>query len=285
MTSSFVWVPGASGMLGRAVCNELRARKIFYVGTPSELDISDRNAVETFVASASPPITHVINCAAYTRVDACESPDGAQASHRVNVLGPENLVRVTRDAVTIHVSTDYVFSGEACEPYVETALTDPINAYGVSKLMGEHKFLAAGGTYVVRTSWLFGRTGANFVATMRRLLTERSEVRVVNDQQGRPTFTEDLAHALVKIALQRPAPGIYHCANAEPTTWFGFASAIRDSIGSKTTLIPISTSEYPTPARRPAYSVLSTDKIEHALEISLRSWRDALTDYFHQAAP
>lgn len=274
------WVPGGSGMLGKAVRQELTARGLDHVETDKNVDLTDAAAVDAFLE----PFTHVINCAAFTGVDACESrEDEARA---VNAEGAYQVARTARarGAVAVHVSTDYVFPGDANEPYATDAATGPISAYGRTKLEGEQRFLAelpAG--YVVRTSWLFG-DGPCFPATVRRLLAEKPEVRIVDDQTGRPTWAGDLATALVSLALSGAEAGIYHCANAEPVTWYGFATAIREADAARdrhydATLMPITTDQYPTPARRPAWSVLDTTKLERALGITFRPWRDTLADY------
>ncbi len=275
-----IWVPGGSGMLGKAVRQELTARGLDHIETDKNVDLTDATAVEAFAE----PFTHVINCAAFTGVDACEAREAD--ARAVNSEGAYQVARAARarGAVAVHVSTDYVFPGDATEPYATDAVTGPINAYGRTKLEGEQRFLAelpAG--YVVRTSWLFG-DGPCFPATVRRLLAEAPDVRIVNDQTGRPTWAGDLASALVSLALSTAEPGIYHCANAEPVTWYGFAQALREADAARgrhydATLLPITTEQYPTPARRPAWSVLDTTKLERALGITLRSWRDTLADY------
>lgn len=282
------WVAGAQGMLGREVMRVLAARGLDAIGTDRELDLGDRDALAAFATRE--PFTIAINCAAYTAVDACEGKE--ELALRVNGAGPGHLAAVARarGAVAVHVSTDYVFDGHGHLPYVETDAVGPINAYGRTKLAGERAFLAEDngvGAYVVRTSWLFGAGGPNFAATMLRLFAERPEVRVVDDQSGRPTYAPDLAAALVDIALARPEPGVYHFANAGQTTWYGFAAAIRTEAiarGRKAdaVLTKITSAEYPTPARRPTWSVLATDKITRALGRHPRPWREALANYFDE---
>ncbi len=281
-----VWVTGGNGMLGTAVRGVLAARGIDAIATDRELDITDLGAVELFATRES--FTHAINCAAFTGVDLCETKE--PEAHAVNAIGPRNVARVARarGAIAVHVSTDYVFDGHGHLPYLETDPTGPINAYGRTKLAGEHAFLDEGsdvGSYVVRTSWLFGKSGANFVATMLRLFATRPEVRVVDDQTGRPTYAPDLANALVDVAVHKPAPGIYHFANAGQVTWYGLAAATRTEaiargLPADAVLGKLTTAEYPTPARRPAWSVLSTDKLTAAIGVHPRPWREALASYF-----
>lgn len=278
-----VWVTGSRGLLGTAVCAQLDREGIACVGTDAELDIRDPAALASFAEATG--FTHVINCAAYTKVDQCESNEAE--AHAVNAVGAGNVARVAKShaAIAVHVSTDYVFDGGSSAPYREDAPVGPINAYGRTKLAGERAFLDGGGDYVVRTSWLFGPGGPSFVATMLRLLATRPEVRVVDDQHGRPTASDDLATALIAIARRAPAPGVYHFANTGDVTWFGFASAIRDLAKLPATVTPITTAEYPTPARRPMWSVLATDKLERALGMTPRPWRDALADLLPRIQP
>jgi len=277
-----VWVTGASGMLGREVCAALADRELDFIGTDRELDITSQAAVDTFAERE--PFTHLINCAAYTGVDACEAHE-EEAAH-VNADGPAHLARAASrcGAIAVHVSTDYVFPGDKGSPYVEDDATGPINAYGRTKLAGEQRFLAAlPAGYVVRTSWLFG-DGPNFVATMLRLFAEKPSVNVVGDQVGRPTYAPDLAEAIVTVATLQPPAGIYQFANAGHVSWYQFAAAIHADAAARgrtvtATLGEITTAQYPTPARRPAYSVLSTSKLERAIGITPRPWREALVAY------
>lgn len=275
-----VWVTGAHGMLGRAVCAQLARDGVPWIGTDHELDITDAAAVERFAAAERFKIA--IHCAAYTAVDRCESDEAAATAVNADGAGHVARAAAARGAAMVHVSTDYVFPGDAERPYVEDDATGPVNAYGRSKLLGEQAVLAAAGAraYVVRTSWLFGPDGPNFVATMRRLFAERPEVRVVGDQHGRPTYAPDLAAALIAIGRQRPAPGIYHWANEGATTWHGLASAVRDELAADVAVTAIATADYPTPARRPAWSVLDTRKFAAALpDVPMRPWRAALEEY------
>lgn len=277
-----VWVAGARGLLGQAVVGQLVAQGRDHVATDRDVDLTDAAAVDAFAAAE--PFTHVINCAAYTAVDRCETEE--DLARQVNADAPGHLARAARarGAVLVHVSTDYVFAGDGHAPYREDDPTGPVSAYGRTKLLGEQRLFAAigdGAGYVVRTSWLFGAGGPCFPATMLRLFGERPEVRVVDDQHGRPTYAPDLAAALIALAERRPAPGVYQFANAEPTTWFHLALATRAAAAAlgrhfDVTVMPVPSAAFPTPAKRPAWSVLATDKLEAALGAAPPSWRPGL---------
>ena len=252
--------------------------------TRADADITDGPTISALVAGG--PWTAVINTAAWTAVDAAE--DAAADAFAANAVGPAILADATRrhGVPLIHVSTDYVFDGRKSGPYEEDDRTAPLGVYGASKLAGEQAVRTGNPRHViVRTAWVYGRYGRNFVSTMLRLAAERDTVRVVDDQHGTPTLAADLAAALAAIALRADLAGragIYHFANRGETTWCGLArrafalSAARG--GPSAQVEPITTAEYPTPARRPANSRLATDKIERELGIVPRRWEAALGD-------
>ena len=290
-----VWVTGSGGMLARAVKILLAHNNIEYVGTDAEVDIGNAERVHEFVAAQQP--SHIINCAADTRVDNAETD--ATTAYHVNAIGAGNLARAASEIAAhfVHFSTDYVFDGKGRQPYVEDAACAPQSAYARSKLRGDELVLTTmpqasnpRHTYIIRTSWLFGEGGNNFVATMVRLMKERENLRIVHDQVGRPTCTFDLAEAALVLAgmarnkVSCPS-GIYHFANAGVASWYEFATEIlamglRLGLPLVTQHIePITTAEYTLPATRPAYSVLSTEKYEACTGRVPRCWHEALDDY------
>lgn len=281
--SARIWLPGARGQLGHACQRVLANTGHTLLPTGHELAIEDIDAVRAFVTRERP--THVINCAAWTAVDKAESePDQAR---RVNVIGAANVARFIHGPA-LHVSTDYVFSGEETAPIAETAPTGPASVYGRTKLEGEQAFREAGEgpRFVVRTSWVFGREGHNFVATVLRLMAERTELRVVDDQRGRPTYADHLAEACVDLLGLRGRPpaasGTWHFASAGACSWYEFAVTILRAAKERgiplkcERVVPIKTHEYPTPARRPAWSVLDTKAIENALGRACPPWSAGL---------
>jgi dTDP-4-dehydrorhamnose reductase len=266
-------VTGAGGMLGQDVVSAAAAHT---VSAPShaELDVTDAAAVRACVADFAP--SAVINCAAWTDVDGAESdPDGAFA---VNATGAANVADAAAHAGArlVHVSTDYVFDGGKRTPYVESDATGPLGAYGRTKLAGEQAVAAAGGSHaIVRSSWLFGAGGANFVATMLRLAAERDELAVVTDQVGCPTFTGHLAPALLELAAG-DAQGIFHVAGTGACSWHDFAREIFRQAGADCEVLPATTADMGRPAPRPAFSVLASERPETP---SLPSWHDGLASY------
>jgi dTDP-4-dehydrorhamnose reductase len=271
-----ILVTGAGGQLGRDL-GQLLSADAFIGLTHRDLDVADADAVDATMADHKPDV--VINAAAWTDVDGAETDEDAAMA--VNRDGPANFAAacVRHNASLVHISTDYVFDGTATEPYAEDAPIAPQSAYGRTKAAGERAVLDAGGpNYVVRTAWLYGAGGANFVRTMAGLARTDKPVNVVNDQRGAPTWTRDLAAGLLELIDKRPAPGIYHATSAGDTTWFGFAQAIFTEVGADAARVhPVSTAEFPRPAPRPAYSVLSANRWVSAGLTPLPHWRASLT--------
>jgi dTDP-4-dehydrorhamnose reductase len=271
-------VTGAGGQVGSRIADLLRGEDVVAVGR-DELDITDQLAVRRAIDAHTPDV--VINAAAYTAVDAAET-DEIRAD-TVNHLGPENLARALAAAGhgrLVHVSTDYVFAGDANEPYDVDAPVAPTGAYGRTKLAGEEAVLSAlpDRSHVVRTAWVYGGPGPNFVDTMVRLEGERDTVDVVADQIGSPTYAGDLAAALVELGRRDDLPaGVLHYVNAGQASWFDLAREVFRRLGADPERVrPTDTASFPRPARRPAWSVLSTRAWEAAGLSRPRDWKSAL---------
>jgi dTDP-4-dehydrorhamnose reductase len=253
-------VTGAAGMLGGAVVSAARLAGYDVVACArSDLDVTDGSAVRGAFEYASPDV--VVNCAAYIDVDGAESAE--ETALAVNGLGAGNVARAAAatGARATHLSTDYVFDGQGNRPYVESDQTAPRSAYGRTKLAGENEVLAAGpGSSVVRTSWLFGAGGRNFVDTMLALGAERDSVEVVTDQVGCPTWSGHLADAVVKIATRPESQGLYHVAGAGHCSWRDLAIEVFAQAGIACRVDPIDSSAIDRPAPRPAYSVLASER-------------------------
>jgi dTDP-4-dehydrorhamnose reductase len=271
-----VLITGAGGQLGTDLVRTFSADRHHDVvaTTRAELDLGDRDSVLGAITSAEPDV--VIHAGAWTAVDACESdPDKA---FRINALGTRHVQHGARlvGARVIYVSTDYVFDGTATEPIDEWQPTRPLGVYGRSKLGGEWEVDVAGGNTVVRCAWVCGAHGGNFVKTMLRLAGEREQLTVVADQVGSPTFTEDLAAAIKRLAVGR-FPGVFHVTNSGTATWFELAQATFAAAGlDPARVTPITTADYPTPARRPAYSVLDNAALRLQGLPLLPDWHEPL---------
>ena len=245
-----------------------------------EMDILNKDEVNATVAGFKPDL--IINCAAFTNVDACESQ--ADLAMKLNADGPQNLAEVAKQygARIVHISTDYVFSGKDPAPKVESDQPEPQSVYGKTKLQGELKVAAACTEYyIVRTAWLYGAVGNNFVQTMLKLARENGFIKVVNDQYGNPTNANDLAYEILKIALT-DSYGIWHCTNEGTCSWFDFASAIVDLADIPCEKNPCSTEEFVRPAPRPAYSSLENTRLQTTIGNEMRPWKDALTTYLEK---
>lgn len=275
-------VTGAAGMLGRDVQAALAGREVTALGR-ADLDITDASAVRSAVAGHDV----VINCAAYTKVDDAETHEAD--AYAINATGTANLAAAAAEqgAKLVTVSTDYVFDGHAREPYAEDRERDPINAYGRTKAAGEELALAAhpGGTYIVRTAWLYGEHGPNFAATMLKLAESKDTWSVVDDQVGQPTWTRDLADQIVALVDADAPAGVYHGTNGGQTSWFGFARAVLELAGlDPDRITPTDSSAFVRPAPRPAYSVLGHDSWTMVGLPPMRDWRDALESAYASGA-
>ena len=289
-THSIRWfVTGAGGMLGADVSDCLAASGYDVIAvTKGHLDITDRKRVLESVRQVQPDI--IVNCAAYTKVDDCEA--NIETANVVNGAAVGHLAEAANeaDALLVQVSTDFVFDGSATRPYEPDDKTSPLSAYGASKLLGEQEAELAKKHIIVRASWLFGTKGPNFVEAMRKQIDSgRTELRVVDDQRGCPTYTPHLASAIQALALEaathRSARGVVHYADAPECTWYEFATQIvrRLRPDGRVAVRPVTTAEFPRPARRPAYSVLSTKRYETITGKKPASWQEGLEQYLASA--
>ena len=285
-----ILITGAKGQLGSELCSLLaKGTSVFGSVSPlyyeaevlatdsGALDISNADAVSSCIASFMPNL--VINCAAFNDVDACEG--NPKYAYGANIRGPRLLAEESKKqgAVFVHLSSDYVFSGDASAPLSEQEAVGPINAYGKSKLQGEEEVRAVNKkSHIIRTAWLYGNNEENFVRKILKQTQKRDELRVVDDQFGSPTNAQDLAYEVLRIA-QTGDYGIWHCANTGVCSRFEFASAIVEIAGIDCGVKPQKTAEYAAAASRPAFSALENVRLRAITGDTMRSWQDALTDY------
>jgi dTDP-4-dehydrorhamnose reductase len=274
-------VTGGAGMLGQAVATAAtRLGHDVIALSRAELDVTDSEHVRRVVAAAEPRA--IVNCAAWTDVDGAETAEAAATA--VNGEGAGNVARAAAEtgARLVHVSTDYVFDGSKSVPWVESDPVAPIGAYGRSKLIGEELVAAAGGEHAIaRSAWLFGAGGRNFVDTMLALGGERDEVSVVTDQVGSPTWTGHLAEALVELAERRGDVGIFHAAAAGACSWYDLAVEVFDRAGVRCRVLPTTAERFARAARRPAYSVLGTERDATPV---LPPWQQGVAAYLSEKA-
>jgi dTDP-4-dehydrorhamnose reductase len=282
-----ILITGAKGQLGKQITNILRNGQSEIGKLPKEyenveiigvdvdvLDITDINAVRSYLTDVKPEI--IINCAAYTNVDACESNE--DLAFKINALGPRNLAIISNEvnAKVVHVSTDYVFSGEGTVPFKEYDETIPVSVYGKTKLAGE-KFVReiADKYYIIRTAWLYGYEGSNFVYTIIKAGKEKGYLTVVDDQRGNPTNAEDLAHHMLKVAVTEEY-GTYHCTGTGECSWYDFASKIIEFSNIDCKVDPVTSNDYVRAAKRPSYSSLDNMMLRVTVGDEMRNWEDAL---------
>lgn len=245
-----------------------------------DLDITSLEQVQKVLRDVKPDV--VINCAAATNVDGCES--NQDLAYKINAVGPKNLAMVCEEigAKIVQVSTDYVFSGVGEKPLAEYELTAPYSVYGKTKLLGEEYVREFSSKYfVVRTAWLYGYVGHNFVYTMMRLGKEKEALNVVNDQKGNPTHANDLAYHILKL-IETEHYGVYHCTGEGECTWYDFASLIMELAGRDCKVNPCTSDEYKTPAKRPEYSSLDNMMLRCTVGNEMRSWQDALKSFMNK---
>lgn len=281
-----ILVTGSKGQLGHEVVDQLEKQSMDVIPlTHDQIDIADNDCIQRQVAEVKPAM--IINAAAYTKVD--ESEDRSDLAFTINQKGPSFLATACEKSniPLIHISTDYVFDGEKKSPYTEKDAAFPINKYGKSKLDGENEIVSRLKKYIIiRTSWMYGVHGNNFVKTMLRLGKSRTEINVVSDQFGSPTAAVDLAEAIVDITrlilfYKKSAWGIYHYCGEGITNWHDFAKeifqiALRKELMKMPEIHPVSSLDYPTKAKRPRFSALNCDKIKHSFGIHIKPWKERL---------
>ncbi|MGC4235196.1 MAG: dTDP-4-dehydrorhamnose reductase [Niabella sp.] len=279
MSAKKILVTGSNGQLGSEI-RELSNRYpeyIFLFTDKEELSIIDEKAVNTFFDEHQPAFC--INCAAYTAVDKAEDPAERPLVEALNADAAGYLAKACarHHAKLIHISTDYVFDGNSTVPYKETDITEPTSVYGITKLSGEQQAMAYTDSIIIRTAWVYSPYGKNFVKTMLHLMHNKPHISVVSDQYGTPTYAADLAAVIMQIvASDKWYPGVYHYTNEGQISWYEFALAIKEITGAACEVKAIPTSEYPTPARRPAWSVLDKSKIREVYSIAIPGWRKSL---------
>lgn len=275
-----ILVTGANGQLGKELVLQLKSAKVEpFLFTKHELDIRNLESIYRVTREIQPDI--IINAAAYTKVDKAESEK--ELAFAVNAYGQRNLAIAAEEigAKICYISTDYVFDGSSTEPYEEHSIVNPIGVYGKSKYSGEQLTQTLSTKYfIVRTAWVYGEYGPNFVKTMLRLAEEKTELGVVNDQIGSPTYTVDLAAFVIELVMT-DRYGIYHCTNSGTCSWYEFAKAIFEKVGKQINLKPLATDQYPTPAKRPNYSVLADTALKANGFSPMRHWREGLTDFLN----
>ncbi|MBR2105769.1 MAG: dTDP-4-dehydrorhamnose reductase [Treponema sp.] len=307
-----IWLIGCNGMLGSEIAFQLKQNKIPFIGTDKEVDITDISALERFIKNVetesyfhSEQLTRVqrqikwiINCSAYTNVEKAE--EDVELATALNATGPQNIARVARNigAKLIHISTDYVFNGKGTSPYKEDSAREPLGVYGKTKAEGEiaiQKEMSQ--FYIIRTAWLYGFDGKNFVYTMTNLMNSKEEIKVVNDQKGSPTCAVDLAEVVLKFIQKSekaksffgknsaPSYGIYHFTNEGETTWFDFAQEINklgikhQRINNNCKVQPCTSAEFAAKVERPTYSVLDKTKIAKEFKMKIPAWEVSLEKF------
>ncbi|MBO4692831.1 MAG: dTDP-4-dehydrorhamnose reductase [Clostridia bacterium] len=286
-----IMITGAAGQLGNELISIIKSgsseigvidsaynNAVTIPADIGEFDITDMISARAFIKEAKPDI--IINCAAMTNVDGCGA--NPEAAFSVNAEGVRNLAVCAKEtgAKFVHISTDYVFAGNANEPYREWDMINPQSPYGASKALGEkYAMTFCDKTFIVRTSWLYGYVGKNFVKTVRRVLKEKGSITVVNDQRGNPTNANDLAHHILKLALTEEY-GIYHCTGEGECSWYEFAQKIAEYSGyASGAVLPCTSDEYPSPTKRPEYSSLDNLALRCSVGNQMRQWQTALKEY------
>lgn len=277
-----IWIIGNKGMLGQELSRTFQEAGVLFIGTDREVSILEPDTLREF--SLQHKLSWIINCSGYTAVDKAEEDEAA--AYAINRQGTANIANLAAELniPLIHISTDYVFDGTSADPLSENAVTNPVSVYGKSKLAGEEKIRKiCPKYYIIRTAWLYGQFGSNFVYTMIKLMNKLDNLKVVNDQYGSPTWTKDISGFIKKIIKSDSSLyGTYHFSDEGECTWFDFAGEIyrlgkgNGIITNKCNLIPCASSEYPTAAKRPAYSLLSKGKVKKSFSCNVPKWQDSI---------
>ena len=284
-----VWLIGCRGMLGTEISLLLDNQNVPYMGTDKEVDITNAAELDKFAEGKS--ITWLVNCAAYTAVDKAE--DDVESCKLLNTTGAANIALCAKkiNAKLIHLSTDYVFDGKGSVPYKEDEKPNPIGVYGLTKRDGEIAVLENNSnSYIIRIAWLYGKHGNNFVHTMIKLMNERDELKIVNDQYGSPTWSYDLTKVILRFVKESDSGknipfGVYHFTNEGKTTWCDFAKEIYKQgrelglIKNRCNILPCTSAEFPAKVKRPMYSVLDKEKIKNTLGIEIPNWDKGLKEF------
>jgi dTDP-4-dehydrorhamnose reductase len=287
-----VWLIGSKGMLASEIAAQLNQHNIQWIGSDKEVDITEKASVDVFIQQnfASGSLQWIINCAAYTAVDKAE--DDPETAQKLNADALINICTAAKKYGTqfIHFSTDYVFDGTSSIPYIETDTTNPQSVYGCTKLQGEQNIIELlPEHYIIRTAWLYGKSGNNFVSTMLHLMNEKDSLKVVNDQRGSPTYAVDLAKAVLRIMqVDNHRYGIYHYSNEGNITWYDFSCEIYRQgkriglIKRACSVVPCTSSEFPQKAHRPSFSLLNKQKIKETFSLSVPNWNESLSLYLKE---
>lgn len=287
-----IWLIGSKGMLASEIAAQLDTHSVQWIGSDRVVDITDRTSVEAFARRnfKTGSLQWIINCAAYTAVDKAE--DAPETAQKLNADALINICEIAKQygAQLIHFSTDYVFDGTSAVPYTEADHTQPQSVYGATKLQGERNIVERlPEHYIIRTAWLYGKNGNNFVATMLRLMNEKDNLKVVNDQRGSPTYAVDLAKAVLQIIQQNNhCYGTYHYSNEGNITWYDFAYEIYKQgkemglIKTDCSVLPCTSNEFPQKAHRPSFSLLNKEKIKKTFSLSIPQWNESLTVYLKE---
>lgn len=287
-----IWLIGSKGMLAGEIAAQLNANAIQWIGSDKDVDITDRISVEDFAQRnfRAGSLQWIINCAAYTAVDKAE--EEPKIAQKLNADALINICEVAKQygAQLIHFSTDYVFDGASAKPYTETDDTHPQSVYGATKLQGERNIIECLlEHYIIRTAWLYGKNGNNFVSTMLRLMKEKASLKVVSDQRGSPTYAVDLAKTVLQVIKQdKRRYGIYHYSNEGNITWYDFACEIYKQakniglITSECSVIPCTSTEFSQKAHRPSFSLLNKEKIKVSFSLSIPQWDESLSSYLKE---